>query len=308
MKNALSLTRLLAGSLFFSLLIMVSCKKEQSGAGDTEAQASKVSSESEAQAEIVFNGIFDDVMGVNDDVGIAGTGIFGRSNPGDPNGNNTMQRGDSIHCFTVTVIHLTTAPFPKRIIIDFGTTGCVGRDGHVRKGKIIIDYSNRLIIPGASATTTFDNFYIDNIKVEGTHIITNTSGANTALRQFTVTVTNGKLTWSNGNYIQWNSQKVITQMDGLATPNPLDDIFKIEGSSHGTALRGNLLVAWQSTITVPLIKKFNCRWIVSGRIRTVRINTSNTSPWIAILDFGNGTCDNQATLTINGVTYQITLH
>jgi hypothetical protein len=124
-----------------------------------------------------------------------------------------------------------------------------------------------------------------------------------------VDVINGKLSKPDGNYIQWNSHKIITQISGLATPNiPLDDSFRIEGSSHGQAKRGNLLVAWQSTITVPLIKRFNCRWIVEGRVRTVRVNNSNNSPWVAILDFGNGNCDNQATMTINGVTHQITLH
>jgi hypothetical protein len=307
MKRIFNLTQLLAFGLFLSFLILPSCKKEQSGSGEMEAQASRVSSESDGEAENLFNGIFDDVMGVNDEVGLAGTGIFGRSYSGDPDGNTSMQRGDSTHCFTVTVIHLATTPFPKKVIIDFGTTGCVGRDGRTRKGKIIIVYTGRLITPGAMATTTFENFYVNDIKVEGTHIIKNTSTVNVN-RQYTVEVIDGKLTKPNGNYVNWNSEKIITQIEGLVTANiPIDDIFKIEGHARGTALRGNLLVAWQSTITVPLIKRFNCRWIVAGRIRTVRLNTSNTSPWIAILDFGNGTCDNQATLTINGVTYQITL-
>jgi len=307
MKRMFSPIQLLATILFFSLLIFTSCQKENSQNADLENQASEVSSESEAEAEIVFNSIFDDVMGVNDDVGLAGTGIFGRRVPGDPSGSTQYQRGDSTHCFTVTITHPTNAPFPKHIVIDFGT-GCLGRDGHIRKGKIIIDYTNRLVVPGAKATTTFDRFYIDDMKVEGTHIIENTSTVNVN-RQFTVKVIDGKLSKPNGNFIEWNSNKVITQIDGLATPLiPLDDVFKIEGSSNGHAKRGNILVAWQSTITVPLIKRFNCRWIVEGRIRTVRANNSTNSPWIAVLDFGNGTCDNQATITINGVTHQITLH
>lgn len=307
MKVTLNLTQLLITSLFLSLLFFSSCQKENSGNSDTEAAASKASSESDTEAETIFNSIFDDVMGVNDDVGMAGTGIFGRRAINDPSGSTLYERPDSNHCFTVTITHPTSAPFPVHVVIDFGN-GCVGRDGRLRKGKIIIDYTQRLILPGAKATTTFDNFYINDIKVEGTHIIENTTTLNLN-RQFTVDVINGKLTKPNGNYIQWNSHKVITQFEGLATPNiPLDDSFKIEGHSNGQAQRGNLLVAWQSTITVPLIKKFTCRWIVQGRIRTVRVNNSTNSPWVAVLDFGNGTCDNQATLTINGVTYQITLH
>lgn len=308
MKQMFKLSGLLFTTLLLSIFIFTSCQKENSQSAEVETQASKASSEADTEAEVVFNQIFDDVMGVNDDVGMAGTGIFGRSANGDPNGSSSTSRPDSVRCFTVTVTHLTSAPFPVRIVINFGTTGCVGRDGRVRKGKIIIEYSNRLIHPGAVATTTFDGFYVDDLKVEGTHVITNTSTVNVN-RQFTVDVINAKLSKPNGNFTQWNSHKVITQFEGLGTPMfPVDDIFRIEGSASGNAKRGTLLVAWQSTITVPLIKRFNCRWIVEGRIRTVRVNNSTTSPWIAILDFGNGTCDNQATVTINGVTHQITLH
>jgi hypothetical protein len=187
----------------------------------------------------------------------------------------------------------------------------MGPDGHVRKGKIITHYTNRLIIPGAIATTTFDNFFVDGIKVEGTHKITNIGSPVTTvplLRKWEVTVTDGKLTRPDGNWVEWNSTKIITQIDGLGTPlDPRDDAFKIEGAAHGRTRRGPMLVAWESTITEHLIRRFTCRWIVRGRVKTVRINTSTTGPWVAYLDFGNGACDNLATVTINGVTYQITL-
>ncbi len=280
--------------LFFSLLTISSCQKEDSQNGTVEEQeieASKASSEADSEAEIVFNGIFDDAMGVNDEVGVGGTGVFGRLNV----------------CPVVTVTRLNPPDlFPVRILMDFGTNGCIGPDGHFRKGKVITTYTNRLMIPGAIATTIFDGFYFDSTKVEGTHKITNTSATNIA-RRFTVNVIEAKLTKPNGNFIEWNSEKVITQLEGLSTPAPMDDIFKIEGGSRGRVKRGALLVGWQSTILEPLVKRFNCRWIVRGVIRTVRLNASTNSPWIAVLNFGNGNCDNLAVITINGVSYQITL-
>lgn len=285
---------LFSSMLLFSMLIISSCQKENSQNGTEEEQeiaASRASSESESEAEIVFNGIFDDAMGVNDEVGVGGTGVFGRLNV----------------CPTVTITRLNPPDlFPVKIVMDFGANGCVGQDGHFRKGKVITIYTNRLLVPGAIATTTFDGFYFDSTKVEGTHKITNTSASNTT-RQFTVVITNAKLTKPNGNFIEWNSEKVITQMEGLNTPIPLDDIFKIEGGSRGVVKRGPLLVGWQSTILEPLVKRFNCRWIVRGVVRTVRLNATTNTPWIALLNFGNGTCDNLAVVTINGVSYQITL-
>ena len=136
--------------------------------------------------------------------------------------------------------------------------------------------------------------------------ITNTSNGTTN-RQFTVTVRDAKLTRSNGDYTKWKSDKVITQIEGLSTPDFHDDVFSVTGTASGQALRGNLLTGWESSITESLVKRFTCHWIVKGKIRTVRINTVPTSPWVAILDFGSGTCDNQAVITINGVPHQITL-
>lgn len=295
MKLRFQSTHIVAIAFFFSLLMIVSCKKETSQNGSEEQQqveASMVSSESDAEAEIVFNDVFDDAMGVNDEVGIEGVGTLIRINP----------------CYTITVTRTNPpAAFPARVVVDFGTTGCRGLDGHIRRGKIITEYTNRLIIAGAVATTVFDGFYVDTIKVEGTHKIANTSASNTT-RQFTVDVTNAKLTRPSGNFVEWSNHKVITQIEGLTTTVvPFDDIFRIEGTAHGKVKRGTLLVAWESIILEPLIKKFSCRWIVKGKVRATRTNTNATSPWIAVLDFGNGDCDNQAVITINGVSRQITL-
>jgi hypothetical protein len=307
MKLRLNLIRLAVFTLLAGILFTASCTKEKSGSGtsnnEEQQRVSLTSSEADGECELIFNNIFDDAMGASDDVGMAGTGIFGR--PAPPTEGGDVQRPNG--CFVVTVTHLNnTTPFPVRIVIDFGTAGCQGTDGHTRSGKIITEYSSRLILPGAIASTTFEDFYVDSTKVEGTLKISNT-GTSTD-RQFTVEVIEARLSRPSGNYTKWNSQKTITQIEGIGTPNlPLDDILKVEGSANGEALRGNLLVAWEGEITEPLIKRFNCRWFVRGQIRQNRANSSNNS-WSALLDFGNGTCDNQAVVTINGVAHNITLH
>jgi hypothetical protein len=310
MKLSFTLPQLFATAFIFSLLTIGSCSKEKSSGSDQEQEdVSFTSIESDSQGEMAFNEVFDDAMGVNNDVGMAGTGVFGRGESTD--GYNRLDSLPS--CATVTIVHLSTSTFfPVRITIDFGITGCIKpSDGHVRKGKIIIDYGNRLTVAGAVATTTFDNFYIDDTKIEGTVTITNTSTPNNTppSRQFTIDVTNGRLSTPDGNYVEWNSHKTITQTQGLSTPlYPRDDVFKIEGSANGRAQKGSLLVAWQSTITNPLVKSFECRWIVQGTVKVVRASSNVNTSWTGYLDYGNGNCDNEATATINGVTHQITLH
>ena len=303
MRHRLNLIQLFTLTFFFCLLTLVSCKKETSGSAtdnQQEENASMTSGQSDGEAEGFFGSVFDDAMGANNDVGISGSGVF-------------FGRTDSLvvvpRCFIVTITRPTINPFPVRIVVDFGTTGCPGPDGHVRKGKVITEYTNRMIYPGSVATTIFDGYFIDNIKIEVTHKISNIgTGTPIVSRIYKAEVINGKLTKPNGDYTEWNSTKTITQIEGLITlDNPRDDVFKIEGSARGRVKKGTLLVGWESSIIEPLIKRFTCQYIVKGKIRIVRINTPATSPWVAVLDFGAGNCDNQAVITINGIPHQITL-
>ncbi|MES1218562.1 MAG: hypothetical protein ABUT20_23865 [Bacteroidota bacterium] len=295
-------TRFLTSLFIFTALVIFSCKKENSGVTDNDkADASLTAAESNAEADFVFNDVFDNVMGVNNDVGMQGTGVFGRS----MNINSTTERPTT--CFIVTATQLAApAIFPLQIVIDFGA-GCQGKDGHVRKGKIIATYTGRLINTGNQATATFDDFYIDSIKVEGTETIANTTSAGN--RQFTIDVENAKLSKQNGNYTAWNNHKVITQTDGIITPDvALDDVFTVEGNSNGEVKKADLLVTWQSSIDVPLVKKFVCRWLVQGKVKTSLGASASGSQWVAELDYGSGTCDKNATVTINGTTHEISLH
>lgn len=312
MKLILSPARL-AAIILFSLVVFGSCKKESSEEEkQQEAFASKASSEADAESDDIFNEVFDNVLGVNVDVGFGNTGVFGRMNQ-----SGTGETSRVTACPDVTVTHLsgTTNLFPVKIVMDFGT-GCVGRDGRTRSGKIITVYTNRLFVPGATATTEFVDYTVDSIKVEGTHKITNqgevisTSPVNCIRHKWKVEVQNAKLTKPNGNYTEWNSTRMITQLEGMCTPFiHIDDIYKIEGSAHGKVKRGDLLIAWNSEITEPLIKKFSCRWLVKGIIRVMRLNLTTNSPWVATINYThpNGDCDNKAAVTVNGVTHIITL-
>lgn len=276
-------------------LLLFSCQKEESKTEDpiavAEVNASKVSTEADIEAEAIYDGLFDDAMGVNDEVGLGGTGIFGRLTA----------------CPTVIVTRPNApAPFPVRVVLDFGT-GCVARDGHSRRGKIIHVYTNRLITPGAVVETSFDGFYFDSIKVEGTHRIQNTTTLSSG-PQYKINVNNGKLTRPNGNFTAWNSEKIRTQIEGVVTPMlPMDDVFKLTGAARGSNRRDTTLITWNTNIIEPLIRNNNCRWIVKGTVRLVRENTTTGERWAGFINYGNGTCDNAATVTINGVTYNITL-
>jgi hypothetical protein len=292
---------------FVATLLMAGCKKEDSTSlsAQEERQAATYSGESEIDSEIAFDDVYDNVMGVNTEVGLGGVGIFGRVA-------STTGRGSGLDsvppCVTVTITPQQTGVFPKTVTLDFGQ-GCYSHN-HLRSGKIKTVYSGPLREPGNSATTTFDNFKVDSVSVEGTHKITNTtastSGSNQ--RQFKIDITAAKLTRPNGDYTEWTATRTQTQIEGNGTLLPTDDVLSVQGISHGRVKRASLIVLWNSEITEPLIKKYSCRWISKGRVRTIREGLPANTPWVNLLDYGTGVCDNQATLTINGNTQQITLH
>ena len=71
----------------------------------------------------------------------------------------------------------------------------------------------------------------------------------------------------------------------------MDDIFLITGNASVTNAAGARRTA---TILSALQKKYICRNIDKGSIKFQGPNH------IAVLDYGNGECDNIATISING--------
>ena len=84
----------------------------------------------------------------------------------------------------------------------------------------------------------------------------------------------------------------VVQTQGSSTPhNLLDDVFSITGSHTVTNAAGKSRV---STITEALEKKVSCENIDMGKIKIEGPNH------FAVLDFGDGSCDKIATISIDG--------
>ncbi|MDF2187307.1 hypothetical protein [Paraflavitalea sp. CAU 1676] len=295
---------LLKASVAAALLLAVvftGCKKDDNSSTNQAEQQEIAtnSSQADAESEAVFDDVLNNVLGVNSDVAIGGTGVFARTASAPSNGKENGT--EDTPCFTVSTVKLNGSnAFPLQVTVDFGA-GCTGIDGRVRKGKMIIVYSGRLILPGNTATTTFDGFYLDSFKVEGTHKVTNASTQEKL--SLTIDITNAKLAKPNGNYSTWSSTKTITQTGGQLTPLVLaDDVFSVTGQATGTLVKANKTFNWQTAITSPLIKKFACPRISQG---TITISHNNSQ--IGVLDYGTGQCDRKATLTVNGVIFEISL-
>ena len=300
MKKTINLTTWLLAFSLIGALTFTSCKKDDTvnsvtDNDPTELAATQEATTQEAETEAQFDDVFNITASMNssqvgEDLGV-GANVSGLYELGSTNTTNTTP------CFTITVVPNIPHVFPKTITIDFGT-GCLGRDGKYRKGKIVSIYTNPMVLPGAKVSTTFVDYYVDSFKIEGTHITENTSTSN--MQGWKVVVIDGKVTNTNTNrWRKWNSTKNVLQIEGNGTPHfPLDDVYKINGNARGSNSAGH---TWASLVVDPLIKKFTCPWIVKGKVQLIRDGRE------ALLDYGNGNCDNLAIIYINGVPHVITL-
>ena len=196
------------------------------------------------------------------------------------------------------VVTESSNTFPKTVTIDYGT-GCVGQNGLTKKGKVIINVSGDMRVEGNTRTVTFENFFINDVKIEGSRNAENT-GPNVAGNMVVkvmgeITASNGELTRSRNftRYREWIS--------GISTCEISDDEFHVTGSGTVIGRRG---IEIPHTITEKIVlKPGECKYPLSGKV-----DIGNESRGI-ILNFGNGMCDNiaEATTKRRNKTYQIDL-
>lgn len=210
------------------------------------------------------------------------------------------------------------------ITIDFGTLGCIGSDGRTRTGKLIytlgssttaIHYRN----PGFSFSISSLNYVVDGNQV---NIVNKTITNTTPLTIPTTTNPGTNLTWSisadvtiikaaNAGTVSWKcnrTKELLNTNDPTCYKGQLQAIdwthskIKINGTSQGVNAKGENY----SCVLTDLIKDFTCSPDITKPQRHPFISgTLDYTPGTRYkrhVDFGNNTCDLNATVTINGVT------
>ena len=269
--------RITVTSIVAATMALGSCQRERLDSDFTTASNQAFADES-----------YNDVNNIADEAALTGA-VFYKTEV-----ENSLLAGCAVVTRdTISIPHVTT--------IDFGS-GCTGIDGKTRRGIIVVTHDGHYRQAETTVTITFNNYYVNDNQVIGTKTIHNDGVNGNGNFVFTITV-NGQIILSNGGgTINWTSQRVREWIAGESTPSRDDDQYSITGLASGTAANGELFTA---TIVDPLIRNIapGCRrHFVSG---TVLIQRSGKSD--KVIDFGSGTCDNLATVTINGVTRTITL-
>lgn len=276
---------LILTTLMVTAVVLSSCRKNRD---------STLSSSNNALAESMFDDVYkqiDDAASQEDSL--------------------TQKTGDynlvTAACATVTLEYVTTGQaWPKRLTIDFGNTGCTGQDGRTRTGKIICEFTGWYRQQGTVITTTLDNYHVNSNLVEGTHIVTNEGRDADNNIYFSINVVGASITTPDGT-IEWTSSRTRTWVEGEGTTwwtdglnGILDDVYEVDGFANGVNIEGN---AFSAEITEPLRVQIGCRWVTQGKLELTPQNLSTRT-----VDYGDGNCDNQASVEVNGHTYHFTMH
>ena len=195
-------------------------------------------------------------------------------------------------CIKVTVLDSIAKKI--KLVVDFGTTDCVCKDNKTRRGKITIEYIGAVGIIGSKVIYTPEKYFVNSYGVSGTKSIKILDKWKDSIK-----VENGKITKPDGGIITWKSDRVRKMIEGSDTPlSSLDDTYEIVGTSSGTNAFGNKYAFATQT---PLVKSKACQWIKSGKLAIQREGKKD-----AVVDYGDGICDDKATLNVGTWTKEIT--
>lgn len=281
-------TKILSGIAFVLLSFFISCDSS-----NDENKTNPVLTTEDVAIESKIDVAIDDVVSIVEDQYAV--------QQNSPNKSSVALKGFLPTCATITTV-LSDGIWTRTI--DFGTEGCLLPNGNLVKGKIIISFSSDFTSPIRTISYTFVDFYHNNKLLQGNKTITYELKSTALLiavhpvMTFTVDM---KITFDDGRIYTRTGTKVKETVEGYGTPLIWDDnVFLVTGNSTTTLPDGDIIV---KTITTPLRYVMTCNlpFPVSGVV-TITKNDSE-----GVLDFGNGVCDNLATLTINGVTTEIIL-
>ena len=193
--------------------------------------------------------------------------------------------------------------YPHTKTIDFGT-GFQNAKGVTKSGKIIITYYDPTKdLFGKYSVTTYNNYHVNGKQIEGSIQINKTKnlkGQDVYVHTLHKTISNadgdvkdyyGGATWT---VINWNGGTKNAYEISLAGSVGTETYNGIESNGFVTHV----------DLAHPLIKPFACKYRVQGVvIADIHLANAPKGDLIQLeerLDYGNGACDDIATLSING--------
>lgn len=208
------------------------------------------------------------------------------------NNTTTLKTGESSEmlsqCASVIIHYKTNDSLNAEV--DFGGSNCLCNDQKYRKGKVKIVFGKK----SKAIVLNTENYFVNNNKIDVNRNL------KFILPTYFVITSSSSVTFADSNQtISENSTRTINWTEGNTTIEKEDDVFIVSGNGSGTNYNGN---GYQVKITNPIKRTGDCAYIKSG---TIEITPDKKLA--RVIDFGNGVCDNIATISIGNYSKIIAL-
>lgn len=305
-KNKIFLNLAFLMLLTATVALVSSCKKRRLNRETTTAQDFTKATT-----------LFDDVFNVVDRHDDTENDIEDESRSGL---NDTCYTHPNYSCLTICKEYIDVDNWEWEFTLDFGTDGCVTADGRSRKGKVTAYRIGRYRLKGSMTELTTNNYFVDDNQVEGIRAIENNGRNNNNKLEYAIKE-EGEITTANNESITWKSSRTNTWVEGSETwifgtlnedgsiddffwnwPDGVhDDVWEISGTAEGVNSEDR---EFDATITTPLRVQW-CPPFIEVTKGILEIQPEDLD--LRVVDYGDGSCDNEATVEIGNNTFTFNL-
>jgi len=176
------------------------------------------------------------------------------------------------------------------------TEDCEGKRGQIRSGTMIISYSDTQGEAVSYRQVTFEDFYLNGVKIEGIRRTEILSVDENGSKTMQTTLTDGKMIYEDGTFKTKNAEMIrYTHME-----DGQKQYITVSGSKSGINSDG---VEFSMEITTPIKFVYNCTGEgIKKRVKipVEGIKVTNDGQQTITTDFGDGSCDALVEVSKNG--------
>ena len=173
---------------------------------------------------------------------------------------------------------------------------CEGKRGQTRSGTIIVTYSQIQGEIGSFREVSYDDFYLNDVKIEGTRRTEILSTDENGSKTMRTTLTDGKMIYEDGTFKTISAE--MTRY--IHVENDKKQYTTLSGRKSGVSTEG---VSFSMEITTPIKFVYNCfgeGQRKRGKVPVQGIKVTNDGAQTITTDFGDGTCDTLVEITKDG--------
>ena len=173
---------------------------------------------------------------------------------------------------------------------------CEGKRGQTRSGTMIVSYSETQGEAGSYRQVTYDDFYLNGVKIEGTRRTEIISIDDNGSKTTRTTMTDGKMIYEDGTF----KTKSAEMTRYTHVENDQKQYSTLTGSKSGVSTEG---VNFSMEITTPIKFIYDCfgeGQRKKGKVPVEGIKVTDDGEQIITTDFGDGTCDTLVEISKDG--------